>query len=814
MKHSLYLLLTLSLLLCALCTSCRSSSQQSPQAKATASGELVASADPSLRLLTDSLLPPRVDCKQEIGHLSYQELRLLKNYVYALHGYWFREADLNSFFINRTDWYYPVCDSLYWEWEEGKSTHYADTRDQVELTDDEKTFVQKIDQRMEALTTHKEITREGCKLINPSLCVNLFQLNTPDASLMQMLGTYNCAMAPTEYEQLFNIYEHNDYRQMPNFITTDLYLQAFHMYFSYVLKSLEKYHFVPALRQLLHALYTESMQLTQEKAIRHEAEYAATFFAIAHRLLTDSLLPVPSTYQEAYAVEWQQIAACQDAPSPLLDYTDVTFPYSLFKPRGHYTRDEESQRYFRVMMWLQSAAFCRESNDALWRTLVMATALNRLPGDTRNALLHMHQALTFLMGEPDNASILEIAEWMESDQLTAATLEKDEKVATEINTRLVELSKTRNRIRPKIELSCRDKINFMPQRYMADNEILGEMVDVNPNSERAYPKGLDVFAALGVESATALLDTCYQEEKNWKEYRPTAQRMKQKFASRTDWDRTMYDKWMEALVALQRTDKTYPGFMHTQAWQCKTLQTALASWTELKHDALLYGEQPMGAECGGAGLPNPIVVGYIEPNRPFWQKLKELLTLNRQILEKTGYASPDLLEKSSTLEEKVDFCLRVVEKELRDESLSEEEYNTIRVMGSSIEWFTLSVIEPGVAYYYWNELKGAERSIALVSDVYTRNVRGCEKNGILHEATGKANALYVLVDIAGEPYITCGATFSYYEFVRPLGERLTDEAWQEMLQKGEAPAPPRWMRPFLLRQQPTVNEGIFYSTGC
>lgn len=72
----------------------------------------------------------------------------------------------------------------------------------------------------------------------------------------------------------------------------------------------------------------------------------------------------------------------------------------------------------------------------------------------------------------------------------------------------------------------------MPQRYMADNEILGTMADATPGSNRAYPKGLDVFAAFGVESAAALLDTCYHEDKNWKDFRKTADKMKEKFNQR------------------------------------------------------------------------------------------------------------------------------------------------------------------------------------------------------------------------------------------------------------------------------------------
>lgn len=815
MKRFIFPIISLFGLMAFLCIACKSPAKKPTKEKDVQSEENVGFDIPPVHLLTDSLLPQYVDYKQDISHLSYEELRILRSYPYALHGYWFMEADLNSFFINKTDWYFKLCDTLYYEYEYAvNSRPYADTYDKVKLTPTEKAFIERIDRRMEELATQKYVTVDGYKLLNPSLCINLFQIYRPEPKFMEMLSLYNFVIAPTDYEQLFNVYESNDYHQMPNFITTDLYLQAFHMYFSYVLKSLEKNHFTPTLRRVLHALYTESLNLSRQKAIQDEAEYTATFFAIAYQLLTGSHLPVPHAYQEAYKDELRHIAACEDGSSAFLGYTDIIFPYSLFKPRGHYNRDESTQRYFCTMMWLQSAAFCREKTEALWRTIIMAAAFNRMADNTRKACLGMYDALTFLMGEPDNASIIEIADFLDKHNLTASVAEKDENVAAHVNSLLTEVFKTRNRITPKIQLSCNEKINFMPQRYMADNEILGTMADATPGSNRAYPKGLDVFAAFGVESAAALLDTCYHEDKNWKDFRKTADKMKEKFNQKVDWNRTMYDKWIESLIVLQRPGKNYPGFMCTPAWKCKNLQTALASWSELKHDALLYGEHPLAAECGGAGLPNPIVVGYVEPNLPFWRKLKELLVLNRKILEKTGFADQDLMEKTSTLEEKVDFCIHTAEKELRRETLTEEEYETIRVMGSSIEWFTLSVIEPGEPYDSWNHLKGTERSVALVSDVYTRNISGCPKNGILYEATGNANAIYVLLDIGGQTYITCGAIFGYYEFTRPLGDRLTDEAWQQMLKEGKTPPAPEWIRPYFLDRQPEANEWIFYSTGC
>lgn len=815
MKHIFH-----SLVLCALVgtaclhTSCRSSQKKPAQDSTANAREQTTTPSPAIGLLTDSLLPRSVDLTQDISGLSYQELRILRSYPYAIHGYWFIEGDLNTFFCRKTDWYYDLCYKVLMESYE-QNHPYADTYEKVKLTADEKAFVEKIDSRMAQMARHRNITREGCELLNPFLCVNLFQMERSDKKFLALLDHCNFAIAPMGYDQLFHVYEANDYHEMPSFITTDVYLQALHMYFSYALKSLERHQFALTLEQVLHALYTECTKLEQQEAVSAEAGYAATYFAVAYHLLTGRDLPVPAAFQSAYNTELQSIAACGDAPSAFLDQTDTLFPYSLFKPRGHYTHNEISRRYFQCMMWLQTASFCREKTTALWRTIVMAAALNRIPADARQKCLKLDQTLTFLMGAPDNASILEIADFLEKNGLTEQTLAHDENVLRQTDGMLKDVFKTRNRIRPKIQLSCADKINFMPARYMADNEILGEMADPEPNAERAYPKALDVFAAFGVESAAALLDTCYHEEKRWKDYSATVGRMKQQFQGRAGGEGTMYDRWLEALVTLQRPDKDYPGLLRTPAWQIKNLNTALASWTELKHDVVLYGEQPMLAECGGGGeLAIPVIVGYVEPNLAFWKKLKEFIAHHRRLLTETGFADEDLVSKANILEEQVDFCLHATEKELRGDTLTQEEYMNIQKLGSSIEWFTLSVIEPGVAYNSLEEVKGASRSIALVSDVFTRNVPGCDKNGILHEATGTANVIYVLVDIGGQTFLTRGATFGYYEFVRPLDERLTDEEWQQMLRDGKAPDLPEWIRPYFLQQPPSVDETLFYSSGC
>ena len=116
----------------------------------------------------------------------------------------------------------------------------------------------------------------------------------------------------------------------------------------------------------------------------------------------------------------------------------------------------------------------------------------------------------------------------------------------------------------------------------------------------------------------------------------------------------------------------------------------------------------------------------------------------------------------------------------------------------------------------WDLVQGPDKSVAVVADIYTRNIQGCNKSGILHVATGNVNDIYVVVEIEGYLYLTKGSTFSYYEFPQPVGTRLTDEEWQEMIDKGKAPPIPKWMEDIILQtgEKPKADERTFYSSGC
>ncbi|MBR2233750.1 MAG: DUF3160 domain-containing protein [Prevotella sp.] len=772
--------------------------------------------NPHSFLMTQDSLPDKVDLSVDINDMTYQELRLLKDYVYATKGVWFMEGEVNAFFSSKCEWYYSRCYD-YMEAHEWEANTDLST---VKLTDEEKAFVDKIDARMAEMEKSREMERGGQKLLNPAMAVNMFVLDEFDQQFYAKLNQNNFVITPTDNAQLFNIYEQNDYDRIPSYVTTDVYLQAFHMYFSYVLKMVERREFVDRLHQVCTKMNERAMKVasqTTNAEIKDMAEYNAAFFAIGDRLLTgNKALAVPEKYVSKVEGELANIEALQMKLSPMMAYRNLNFAYDLFTPRGHYTRTEEQKMYFRAMMWLQTCTFCRENEASVKYASMMAYLLNSLKSGGKLPGQEVYETLNFLMGEVDNVSVFDMAEYFAKQNYTSVDDLVDAAKLKALDAFLTDLFKERNRVKSKIsEDGCEDKINFMPQRYTPDGEVLTYMFDETPNSGKPFPSGLDVFAAFGVAEADNIINDVLDYPALWSGYEKEAKNMKDKFAQYADWDKSMYNKWFECLVALQNSDKNYPSYMNTPAWARKNLNTGLASWAELKHDAILYAEQPICAECGGGSdFPEPFIVGYVEPNLKFWNKMREMLTMTRTLLEQNNLMNADLQEKTERIEEHIDFCIAISKKELEGKALDEQEYRQIEYLGSSIEWFTLSVIDPDVSLSSWGMVEGADRSIAQVADVFTRNVIGCDKCGILYEATGNADAIYVIVDIGGKTYLTRGATYSYYEFVNELGKRLTDEEWQKRLEKNDAPGRPKWMLPLIIDKKPTVNEEIFYSTGC
>ncbi|KGN95774.1 hypothetical protein HQ39_06040 [Porphyromonas sp. COT-108 OH2963] len=776
-------------------------------------------AEKSVPFFGDSMLPRSLDLNQEIEAYTMEELLLLRNYPYAIHGLYFMDANINGFFSSSTDWYTKLYEEAF-EQSEENGTHFPTEYSDITLSPEEAAFVARVDKRIEELKKEQYIVKGNLRLGKTKMIVNDRQFPEVDSLFMKNLEAFNFTIAYGTHEQLFHLYEQNDYENIPSFITTDLFLQTFHMYFSYVLKSLEKEIFIPAITEISESMYRNATRIskeTGEEKIKALAEYTAAFYAIPYYLLTGEKLPVAEKYENAVAEEIKNILKEKSSMSAFLA-TGADFPFDLFKPRGNYTRSEQTKAYFRAMMWLQVAYFCLDGDEDFEKTLFQAILLRdskTREGKSIEALYDgMYSQTVFLVGESDNLSVMDVVGIMRKKNISKMGEALSAEGIATIRKEMKSLALQKNKISPKIELTCHDKINFMPQRYLPDNEILQELVDITPDSKRAFPKGLDVFAANGLTQAEDILKNFYKEEEMWSGYSGELDSLKEKFRTYKPAEPPLYNRWLESLFTMVRMDKNVPDFMKTKEWGYKNLNTALASWAELKHDAILYGEQPVAAECGGGGLPDPYVKGYVEPNLPFWEKMNEILDVTKALLEKHNCLTKDLESKTDQLQGHILFLIDVTKKELAGENLTENDHLMIGVLGSYIEDYTLSILDPGTFFSSWTYVKGPDRSVAVVADIYTRNVLECNKQGVLHVGTGYVNPIYVVVEIDGFLYLTRGATFSYYEFVRPLNERLTDEEWQKLLEEEKAPGIPDWMKPLVVGKAPKSDDREQYSSGC
>jgi hypothetical protein len=355
----------------------------------------------------------------------------------------------------------------------------------------------------------------------------------------------------------------------------------------------------------------------------------------------------------------------------------------------------------------------------------------------------------------------------------------------------------------------------MPQRYQPDGEVLQEMVDYDSDPTlRATPKGLDFFAAMGVSAAEQIL---IDEGQKWKGFESQLGKMKQRMQE-INWNETIATQWMNALKVISDKDSQRPYFMVSPEWSLKDLNAMLASWAELKHDAILYAKQPMGAECGGGGIPEPVVKGYVEPNVGFWKKAIELLDNTEKLLKEQNMLTEKVSTATERIREEAQFLLAVSEKELAGKPIEEEEYDQIECIGATFENISLDLVRQEDQYLMgWSDVQGADRKVALVADVYTANADNNPDKSILFEAVGAADEIYVVVEIDGYLYLTHGAVLSYREFIQAIDEpRLTDEEWQKMLEQNPRKGEPEWMKRIIvpLKNTPKPNEEYFYSSGC
>lgn len=633
---------------------------------------------------------------------------------------------------------------------------------------------------------------------------------SPEAQ--NLLSKNGFVVVPSPHQEFFSIYEFNRYESVPNFITTDAMLHNYHLYFSHLLRTLEKDKLRSELVSLTDSMLAESQ--SQYQALKgtdweDAAKRNAAFFAVAARLL-DPKAAIPSFVKQEVNSELKLIADHQEVfvPSPVMNIGNpdpglaeaLKEDYTQYVPRGHYTKSDQLKTYFQAMMWYGRMTF-RVSNEDETKSAALITLLlsSQKNYDCWNRI---YEPTNFFVGKSDDLGFSQYHQLLEKTYGNIPTVEALTGDSGKWSAFCAGVNKLEppainsipifdENIQPDREKEIKG-FRFMGQRFTLDASVFQRLVyrevgENNNGQRRMLPKGLDIPAAMGSKEAYAILDA--MGETGYEKYPENMRKMQEHIAALDagTWTQNLYWSWLYTLAPLtEPKGKGYPAFMQNQEWTRKQLETYLGSWTELKHDTILYAKQ-IYAEMGGGGEMQDDR-GYVEPNPVVYARLA---ALTRMTID--GLKSRDLLNEDdgASLERMEELALKlkkIAEKELMNEPLDDQEYELIRSFGGQLEHFWLEALRdegvdhPSAVY---------ENPAALIADVAT------DPNGqVLEEGTGFISNIYAIVPVDGKLRIAKGAVYSYYEFLWPAEDRLTDQKWKEMLESGKMPDPPFWTKVF------------------
>ena len=631
--------------------------------------------------------------------------------------------------------------------------------------------------------------------IDLGLVVNLdhwgFDLNESQRTTLSESGFF---AEPATYSEFDLLYEHAGDINIPIFITVDSLQHVYHLVFNKLLREMEETRFTPLLIDMTSALEDEAGLLfaeVEDTSLEDTARHAWAYFSVAEQLILDEPPQIAAPVADLVEGELALIEAHSGfSPSPVLSFDEpLQEDYTQYIVRGHYTRTAQRQRYFRTMMWYgRLNARLKSPLETQVALLITWLSQKALAGEkpVMELWASIYDPTAFLVGNADDLGPREYSDVMR--QVYGDTVTLDQLADPDLLTAFI--AATRELPAPLINsmllMEYADDafetqgFRFMGQRFVLDGYMIGQLTH-DKVTMRLVPSGLDVLAGMGSGEAYAILDEMGETAC---EHYDSQLDMLQGFVGEMtveDWTATVYASWLYSMEGLiQPKGDVFPPFMRTQPWARKELNGALGSWAELKHDTILYAKQPYGEFTSGPMYSDSL---WVEPNPLAFARLLGLTEMTRAGLSSGAVLDVTIDELLELAGGKLEQCQQAAELELAGEALPEDLF--YQLVGHS-DWLEHVITLTGDRVE--GEMPAVEPA-AIVADVFTDP----NTQRVLEVASGLIDRLYVVIPVGEDQLsIAWGGIYSYYEFMWPMSDRLTDEAWREQLESAEQPDRPAW----------------------
>ena len=614
--------------------------------------------------------------------------------------------------------------------------------------------------------------------IEPNLSNVDFQGLKIDASLYETLANFGFAIVDEGYTSIYKIYEW--YKADPYFITSDLCLHTFHWLYDDSLKLLELGYLYYLYEDLIKNLRENQINLNAtitnplvQEALKKNIAYLSVIL-----YLLDNSTFIPSDVESLVDAELANIFTETQADSAILGYSEN---YAQYKVRGHYAGNETLESYFQALMYSGRMGYLISDSevDQTIMTLLLCSSFN--DSSLQDLWFQIYEPTTFYVGYTLDLTPIEMYNiWVyfgspQNDQLADGTLISE--IITFAQNYAIQKDNILNveTIFPSLEKPISFKI--LGQRLTPDYYTFQNLVHPIIAS-RNFPQILDFFSVMGSIRAEELLQN---ENITYTNYNNQIHTLRDEFNNLDTnvWVQNLYWMWIYTLFPLlQAPTEGYPGFMLNQAWIDKELMTTLGSFTELKHDSLLYG---YAVDVSPAVFPD---YGYVEPYPELYNRLISALKMLKEGLISRGLISARLVNRLDRCTDVFENLLEISIKILNNEKLVEEDLRNILYTG---KWLYEIVVDKPYSSTY---IDSSLTPMAVIADVATDDLVTFHTKEI---AVGYPLVIYVIVqDNNGNLYLTKGGTYSYYEFTVPKNDIMNDEEWRTLL-KTSPPNMPNWI---------------------
>ena len=596
---------------------------------------------------------------------------------------------------------------------------------------------------------------------------------------------------------------HSIYRDdLPVYVSADSVLFAVHKSFDAILASIEQSTLLPKLAHLCASMRA-ALAAGAANDLPAEARGDVDLFLSVGLSLLDGSFAAPVAGGDASAARslFEGAQAASGASNVKLFGVPRDVDFSQFKPRGHYTDSQELSRYFQASMWFgrielrtietqpdHTQVFMRRQLEGAY---VLRALMN---ADAFAEWKLIDETITGMVGEHDNMTVPELDSLL-ADLKLAKAADLATKSDAEIAQAIVAGNYGGQRISSQIMINGLNggtmplsyTFLLLGQRYTIDSHVFSNVVwDRVARTNfpmRMMPNPLDVaFAALGNGQAGMLLGeelTKYGYAPDLASMRVLADEHPAEF-----WDSSLYNQWLSMQRALSPSADVVanpnaaglPKITGTEAWGRRILSTQLASWTELRHDTVLYVKQ---SYTGGAACEYPDA--YVEPYPELFARVAAFATKGATLTA----GLPSAAQYGAYFER-----LRATAATL--EGMAKNQRTGAPHTAEQLAFINSLVFHeaggcgaPDLTYdgwyakLFWDPASALEVD-SLVADVHTQptDEAGNSVGKILHVGTWYPREMVVTIESCSGPRAYVGLVSSYHELITENYQRLNDEEWR------------------------------------